>query len=118
MKVVKQILRRQGVTNERELNPGDRITVCASGYMDLIIEKVGTDRISVAHYYTQQGDLISDPEVVFRIDGEEWIPVSFTQHPNIRQHDEDGLLEIDAFLRTWGQNLKRQGFVDEAMRTV
>jgi len=42
------------------------------GYMPLVIEYVGTGPrglplISVAHYYTQNGDAMRDPEITFEI---------------------------------------------------
>lgn len=34
-------------------------------YTPVSVEKIGTDKISVAHYHEQNGDLITNPEVVF-----------------------------------------------------
>lgn len=50
-----------------------------SPYMTLVIEKVGQHRISVAHYYYQEGDAIPDPDVELWIapDGQ-WYPVAIT----------------------------------------
>src|SRR5258708_6615162 len=39
----------------------------SEGYMPLVIKKIGKNRVSVAHYYTQQGDAMRDPEVCFVI---------------------------------------------------
>jgi hypothetical protein len=36
-----------------------------ASYEPLVIEKVDCNRVSVAHYYVQNGDLIADPDVVF-----------------------------------------------------
>ena len=38
--------------------------------MPLKIESIGDNEISIAHYYRQNGDSMSDPEMTFRIDHE------------------------------------------------
>jgi hypothetical protein len=42
--------------------------------MPLVIEKIAPGRISVAHYYTQMGDLMADPDIVFKVENSEWVP--------------------------------------------
>jgi hypothetical protein len=93
-----------------ELN--DSITVSTEGFMDLTIEKVAENRLSVVHYWKRRGDLMRDPEVVFNTK-DSWMPVRYRQDPQFAQVDEDGL-EIQDFLTTWSQNLQAQGFVDAA----
>jgi conserved hypothetical protein len=34
-------------------------------FMPVVIEQVGENQISIAHYYEQNGDLMADPEIVF-----------------------------------------------------
>ena len=34
-------------------------------FMPVIVEQVGRNQISIAHYYEQNGDLMADPEIVF-----------------------------------------------------
>ena len=34
-------------------------------FMPVVVEQVGKNRISIAHYYEQNGDLMADPEIVF-----------------------------------------------------
>ncbi len=109
---IKQILRIHGYQTVEEMEVGDHITVEASGFMDLVIEKIGDHRISVGHYYEQHGDLLSDPEIVFKIQGSEWIPVRYTQHPHIHRHNEHGLPQAMEFAKSWDLNLKRQGFAE------
>ena len=57
----------------------------ALGFMPLVIEAIGTGprglpAVSVAHYYTQAGDAMRDPEMVFEVapDGG-FHPVNFQQ---------------------------------------
>ena len=35
------------------------------GFMPVVVEKVGQDLFSIAHHYTQNSDLMADPEMVF-----------------------------------------------------
>jgi len=100
---------------EMELN--DLVTVDPeSEAMDeLTIEKIGDDLLSVGHYYTQRGDLMRDPEVVFRVDGDRWWPIEFRRDgtPQMHDHNEDGI-DLRGFDRHWNKNLKNQGYVDAA----
>jgi len=48
-------------------------------YEPLVIEKTGLHLVSLAHYYTQNGDLIPDPDIVFFTGYAEWVPVEITQ---------------------------------------
>ena len=34
-------------------------------FMPVVVEQVGKNQISIAHYYEQNGDLMADPEIVF-----------------------------------------------------
>lgn len=45
----------------------------------LVVENIGGHRISVAHYFVQNGDLVADPEVVFLVRDDQWYPVEMTQ---------------------------------------
>jgi hypothetical protein len=98
------------------MDTGDHIEIDLEedAQMPLVIEKIAADRLSVAHYYAQMGDLMSDPEIVFHIDNGVWTPVRYTQHPHVHQHDETGLPDVAAFAEDWSQNLERQGYVKQA----
>jgi hypothetical protein len=116
MDAVHTILQAHGYESAADMPVGEPVRVELGGpaQMPLVIEKIGEDRLSVAHYYTQMGDLMSDPEIVFHIDNGEWTPVRYTQHPHIHQHDEDGLPDVAAFAADWSRNLKQQGYVEAA----
>jgi len=114
MQAVKQILAAKGVEDPDEMELGDNYEVEAAGYMDLVIEKVAPGKVSVAHYYEQRGDLMADPEIVFRVDGEDWTAVEYTQHPHVYQRNEEGLPSAQSFSTKWSKNLHRQGFVESA----
>lgn len=114
MDTVKEILVQLGIESVREMDLNESHCVEVPGYEKLTIEKVGSHRISVAHHYTQRGDLMCDPEIVFQIEEGEWIPIEFTQHPMVYHYDEGGL-DLGGFVDRWNRNLRQQGFV-EAVR--
>jgi hypothetical protein len=115
MDVIQEILSQYGVESveEWEINAPHEVEVEACD--PLTIEKIASDRVSVGHYFTQNGDLMSDPEVVFKIDDGEWSPVSFTSHPHPprHEHDESGL-GMSSFLETWEKNIRNMGYLREA----
>ncbi len=110
MKAAKQILSAHGIETVEDMDMGEVYEAEASIGMDLVIEKIGENRVSVGHYYKQRGDLISDPEIVFNVSNGEWTPVRYTQHPGIHKHDEDGLEGVANFVETWSKNIQKQGY--------
>lgn len=91
---------------------GEHHEIEAPESMNLTIEKISENRVSVAHYYKQHGDIMSDPEIVFKIQDSEWLPVRYTQHPNHHRHNENGLPSVQEFVEQWSHNLTKQGFTD------
>lgn len=113
MDVVREILRAMNIESIDELDINDPVTITVQGYDDLTIERIADCQVSVAHHYVQRGDLMCDPEVVFAIDDDQWIPIEYTQHPLVHKYDKTGL-DIDAFLKRWNTNLRNQGFLRAA----
>lgn len=95
-----------------------KIELEGEAMMPLVIEKIGENRLSVAHYYTQNGDLMSDPEIVFHINGNEWVPVRYTQHPHIHEYNENGLYNVAKFAKQWSENLDKQGYVEAGRKAA
>jgi len=115
MDVIQEILSQFGVESveEWEINAPHEIEVKACD--PLTIEKVAAGRVSVGHYFTQNGDLMSDPEVRFDVSDGEWTPVSFTSHPHPLRHDHDeNGLEMSSFLETWEKNIRSMGYLRAA----
>ena len=100
------------------LETGDHLKIEVRGFEPLVIEKVGANLLSVAHYYTQMGDLMADPDIVFRIEDDgTWTPIEYTNHGlGVYRHDESGLNDIHGFIKTWDRNLEQQGFLQEVNR--
>ena len=115
MDSIKAILDAFGIESVAEMTINDNYTIDVNGFEELVIERIGKDRLSVGQFYKQRGDTMSDPEVVFIVDDGEWRPVRYTQHPMVHQHDESGI-DLDGFLPRWDKNLRQQGFVDAANR--
>lgn len=104
---------------------------CSHGFMDLIVETWWEDVlyprdrmiISVCHYGLQNGDLMKDPEIVYRWDGEFGIETPtnfyndytglvqevFPRKDGIPMISPDLLKELQSFTKTWVENLKAQG---------
>ena len=130
-----------------ELNGGldklaDRpIRLEMDGFDRLCIEHVGRGPngyplVSVAHYFEQNGDLMSDPEMTFEvIPGDDpkigwksgtWYPTSITQSPTGGYQEavtvENGRVmvrprlvrELKQFARMWNRNIGFQGWVEAA----
>jgi hypothetical protein len=113
MDAAKDILSRLSIESVEEMAVNESHTIVVEGFEELTIEKIGPNRVSVAHHYVQRGDLMYDPEIVFHIDNGVWRPVRYTQHPHIHQHNPDGI-ELDGFVEQWSENLRLQGFVEAA----
>lgn len=94
--------------------------------MPLVIEKIGEHLISVAHYYTQNGDMMADPDIVFFTGYHEWMPIQITQTPlgftNVAELSPDGTsiksfrpqaqAELATFCREWADNLQAQNWLE------
>ena len=96
--------------------------------MPLVIENIGPNHVSVAHYFVTEGDMITDREVVFFTGYEEWVPISI-QHSfggvqTVAEVDEEAQAiirlapkaqaDVAAFCRMWARNIKAQGWLDYA----
>lgn len=106
------------------MEPGDhrRIDNTDGAYMAVVVEFLTEDRVSIAHYYEQNGDLCADPDVEFwRGATGEWMAVAITQawcgysapvrfgadgqptHVAPRQQRD-----LATFANQWMANIKRQ----------
>lgn len=132
---MQKLIERMAKTRHIDLSqPEAFFRVASGGFMDLTVENIGPNQISVAHYYEQNGDLCQDPEIVFLVgcDGE-WYPVEWTT-PQVMlmgrvmggyrryveidaekgswiRADLRGQRDLAIFANKWADNLKMQGFV-------
>lgn len=126
MNIFQQIFNRlEALTDgiaEFASKPGNHKILKADGFMDLHVECIGKNHISLAHYYVQNGDLMADPEMEVRIVPETMMAEALTYSqasPPIYQqvYTADGKRyyprlrsDLNSFLRTWLKNLENQGF--------
>lgn len=91
----------------------------STGFMDLVIERISPEEISLAHYYEQNGDLCQDPEVTLRIYPESQMAEALTFQNHIyfqRVYLDDNRVNVklkkslNSFANQWLSVLKQQGF--------
>lgn len=101
-----------------------------SCYEPLVIERIGQYQISVAHYFEQNGDLVSDPDVVFFTGYGAWVPIEITYNFGrtfryaMLNADDTQIYKINvaqqaslaAFTEQWAQNLRDQGWLEHGHR--
>ncbi|MCA9330790.1 hypothetical protein KC957_01975 [Candidatus Saccharibacteria bacterium] len=99
-------------------------------YERLVIETIGQDLVSVAHYFEQNGDLIPDPDVVFYTRTGEWIPIEITHSlgmygiyatvhetkPYLRMRDIVRQADLANFTEMWALNLIAQRWPEKGTR--
>lgn len=93
------------------------------GIMSVHVECIGKGRFSVAHYFEQECDLMSDPQMTFWTCDGRVFPASFTQHGGIPifqnallfdEHDQPHsanaqmIQELSVFANDWMNNIKDQ----------
>ena len=128
MKTIAKIIEARGGMESLKTNGSLRIE--NGRLLPLVVEYAGQgprghDLISVAHTYTQDGDLFYDPELEFEVDAAgNWLPVSIRQDPvDFRrvavwvtdrrvQLVPAYVRELEQFARMWDRNLRAQGFLE------
>lgn len=116
------------------LGPDEAVKLTVEGYMPLSVECIGTSGeghklVAIAHTGLQNGDVMFDPEMVFRFiewDGAQLAePISFRNdyiglQQEVYRYDDQGKAthvdarlkaELKSFARLWFRNLKHQGFL-------
>jgi hypothetical protein len=130
---VERIVKAAGRLDEFNAVGDFHLRVENPGWMALVIEAHarmentpgrGERRVSVTHYYEENGDLVPDPDVVIDEFGN---PLEMTmatgQYTPCIWHspEHDGWLEnkrctasVNEFNGMWARNLKEQGYADAA----
>lgn len=93
------------------------------GFMPLSIDQLGDDRVAISHTYTQNGDLMADPDMEFVIDREAKTLTarSFQQDStgtyqsvfdgnDMDEADKELEKSLNRFAKTWFRNIKSQGY--------
>lgn len=101
-------------------NPHRRIDNAPGAFMAVVVERIGPERWSIAHYYEQNGDLVPDPDLeMVRQDGD-WFPVAIThwgryrctaetnEHGRIVSWNRAAYRDLRSFAGTLLTNIKAQ----------
>lgn len=95
------------------------LKLTSTGFMPLVIEKIGKNTISITHYYEQNGDLVPDPDITAKIYPEHRMAEALTYQDTYKYEEiypETGKVnvklkkELNTFLNQWLHVLKQQGF--------
>ena len=96
----------------------------SEGYEDLVLEAIGGDEYSIAHYYEQNGDAMRDPEITFTIDrGNHSIhPTSFLQDDMGVYYETANaspaiVRDLKDFMIQWFTNVRNQRFGPMEIKT-
>ena len=93
------------------------------GMMPLHLEWIGANEIAVSHTYVQNGDLMRDPELTFRVDREKGTiePLTFQQDGSIQIYQEvypepnrwipQLSRDLSTFAQQWFKNISEQGYL-------
>lgn len=96
------------------------------GFDRLVIENIGWNRISVAHYFELNGDLVAEPDVVFYTNEEgEWAPMGISQSltgwrsyagfsedgTQLVLYNPSGQAGLAEFVEQWAENIQAQGWL-------
>ncbi len=115
------------------LGDDQAVKLTVDGYMPLSIERIGTSPeghklVVLAHAGIQNGDVMFDPEMVFRFIALDELqlaePISFRNdymgiNQEVYRYNDEGKAthvntrlkaELKSFARTWFRNLREQGF--------
>jgi hypothetical protein len=136
MKAIVEILQEAG-----QLEPGFHIHIDNEPWMTLDIEEIqqagpnGLPTLSLAHYGSQNGDLMRDPEMLFEMEGtgselKLWPYYWRNDYLGIEQYssyrNEAGRLIVNISMRQqhrmfaamWSRNLRAQGFIEAYRRQL
>jgi len=128
-------LKKLGIIHDGKSAENQRLS--SGGFMDIVVEKTYEDLpnnsegyvLSLAHYYEQNGDLCSDPEMTIAIYPElkRVEALSFQQAmPPVYQvvYPEPGKFaprlkrDLNNFLKTWLNNLIKQGHKSNTVKAA
>lgn len=89
----------------------------AENFDDLVLEYIGNEEYSMAHYYTQNGDAMRDPEITFTVDQENRTvsPLSYQQdnmgiYYRTCDRSPEEIQDLMHFWKQWLANIREQGY--------
>jgi|GEM_PF-3763267 len=109
-----------------------RLRLDQDGLMPLVIEKISTHLLSVAHYYYVNGHAVCDPKVVFLITSDDqWLALEITQlvggfcgyaeladdGKSVKRFNAAGQKDLCNYTKLWARNIADQGWLQHGVRT-
>lgn len=100
-------------------NIQNELVLTSKGFMDLHVEKLTEDTISLTHYYKVNEDLVPDPDMEVIIHSKQKIAEALSYQDAYRYDrvyypdnkvDLKAKRSLNSFLLQWLKNLKAQGF--------
>lgn len=76
------------------------------GVMPVVVENLGAGRYSIAHYFRQNGDLVADPEMVFKSAADGFYPVEWQDTMGYQTVETHGLRAQADMAKTAGLVLR------------
>ncbi len=101
------------------------------GYDRFCVECIGPNRVSVAHYFELNGDLVAEPDVVFFVAADDnWIPIEITQSmagwrqyavfsdngARITHINRAGQQDLAEFAEIWADNIVEQEWLEQGVK--
>lgn len=87
--------------------------------MDLNIEVIGEQEIAMSHYYEQNGDMMADPDVTFKIDNQNELAIATSYSQDnlnyyICMNNEPKMMhDVNEFVEDWLGNIENSGYTLE-----
>jgi len=98
---------------------GEQHIYKSEGFMDLHVERLAENKISLTHYFKQNGDLVPDPDMEIKINDKFGTAEALTfqdqfsymeVYPDKVHINMRAKKELNTFLLMWLDNIKKQGF--------
>lgn len=97
---IKPIFRQLDIDSVDAMSPNERSVVATEADGRFVFEKVSPSRLSVIRRvgsnpdgrHTENGR--TEYEIVFRIEGDAWIPIEYTRPPAVHRFDATGLTSV------------------------
>ena len=132
---MKGIIEKLATKHEVDLTqPEAHFRLDMAGFDRLVVENIGLNRVSVAHYFYQNGDTIADPEIVFWVCPEDgnWYPIGVCQvfggsrtyvwiaedGASVTRYIAAAQTDLASFANIWARNIVAQRWLQNATKHV
>ncbi len=94
-------------------NETDYILMKAQGFDDLVLEYIGDGEYSLAHYSELNGDMMRSPEITFKVEDNEVVPMTYLDdytatYIEIEDRKDKEYKSVLDIFETWSKNIEQQ----------